>query len=160
MKGSGGKKRTWSTNCFGGSFGEHGSASGNSFITSTDYVIPEVAKPACGGESSADEGFLDTPSTLLTDRGMFMFLCFLTPIDRASVWAGGGDSWWLADELIYRIIGIWMPFSRSFWTRFESCLRFFPFEAWPFGVLWVQDMDFFWFFFPQAPALRSHSVQF
>jgi hypothetical protein len=65
MKGSGGKKRTWSTNCSGYSFGELVSARGNPFITSTDYVIPEVAKPACGGESSADEGFLDTPSTLL-----------------------------------------------------------------------------------------------
>ena len=48
MKGSGGKKRTWSTNCFGGSFGEHGSARGNPFITSKDFVIPEVAKRLSG----------------------------------------------------------------------------------------------------------------
>ena len=65
MKGSGGKKRTWSTNCSGYSFGELVSARGNPFITSTDSVIPEAAKPACGGESRADEGLLDTPSTSL-----------------------------------------------------------------------------------------------
>ena len=65
MKGSGGKKRTWSTNCSGYSFGEPVSARGNPFITNTDFVIPEAAKPACGGESRADEGLLDTPSTSL-----------------------------------------------------------------------------------------------
>ena len=51
MKGSGGKKRTWSTNCSGYSFGELVSARGNPFITSTDSVIPEAAKRLSGIQS-------------------------------------------------------------------------------------------------------------
>jgi len=41
-------KRIWSVYCSGYSFGEHGSARGNPFITSTDSVIPEVAKRLSG----------------------------------------------------------------------------------------------------------------
>jgi hypothetical protein len=41
-------KGIWSVYCSGYSFGEHVSARGNAFITSTDFVIPAVAKRLSG----------------------------------------------------------------------------------------------------------------
>jgi hypothetical protein len=76
--GSGCKKKTWPTYCCNPNCNLIARLDARSLTTRNtkstkvfggakcpDFVIPEVVKSACGGESRVEEGLLDTPSTSL-----------------------------------------------------------------------------------------------